>query len=549
MPKDVAYTGMNKRRLLLGAAAASIVASGVKVFASPQPLKPLPDVKRLRALNHSRYPALSKNELGMLHYQYRKATAPAGDWSLWEPSVTFGEGPGVAGNELEGTQFDLYNSAHAVAHAVNKTPAYREFAETVLGAIADKGFDDRSWRYWTENRSGSGNNGLVLPYSPDPMLQSDAMYVGNMGATLSYYALMTDSRRFDKPHEFIYRGAGFEMDGTRVTTGQSWSYGWKDIVESFCKQIMQSNDRLVMCQIPTEYFMCNLSIAQTILAYDKVHGTDYADILYRKSGFFDVTGEEMFDPPRSTGKPPRTVIFGKRKIGDKWVAIPSYSPGDIYLTFGLYPLKPDWAMEIYPMARNQWYRDNSDGDGSWVFSFDGRPGNAAQDYYATVAGALAAAYARDAETRKKTLAYIERTAQPVWDGETLVYKFAYTKPEEYLRAGVFQARVLAAAAAAEGSPMGHFDLDRRRFKEPTLVDAPYPSVKVRRAMFDRDASALVISVTAERATTMRVTNLAPYSQAIVLRDNGAPQHLSVEPAGLRLETPAGEHDFIVGVQA
>ena len=544
--------GFSKRTLLVGATAlaTSAVFASFGVKAARPPLGPLPSVDRLKAIDPARYPSLSKRAMGMLEYQYRKATAAQGDWSLWEPSQLFDGKTGIGGTEREGTQYDLFSSSLAVANAVDKTPAYREFAETVLGGIAEKGHDDRSWRYWTENRDGSGNNGVFTPYSADPIPVANAMYVGNHGGALAYYALMTDNRRFDKPQDYVYRGPGVEIAGRKISTGMTWSHSWKDLVESVSKQMVAADNRMVMCQVPTIYFVCNLSIAQTLLAYDKVIGGGYSEILYGRDGFFARTGEQMFDPPRSSGKAPEKIIFGKKLVEGAWRSGPQFSVGDIFLTYGLYPTKPDWALDTYAMSKRLWLREEADGLASWAAEGGGHVGGPPLKALATSLGAVIAATARDTDTRRRTVEWMERNYSPTWDGDMLVYKMVYDDPADYLQAGGMQSGMLAVEVMDDGSPMANFDIDRRRFREPTISGAPYPEVKVSRATFDRDASALVATLSTARATTFNVTNLQPGAQAVVLM-NGEVVHRGQAPAdprGLRIALPSGTHDFVIGVQ-
>ena len=552
MADSGAPTSMSKRALLAGAAASIAVAAAgalsIRAFAKPP--GPLPTLDRLRAVEVGAYPSLSRVELGMLTYQYRKATAKDGDWSLWEPGRTFDGAPGIMGIEDEGTQYDLFVSASAVANAVNKTPAYREFAETVLGGICEKGFDDRCWRYWTESTSGSGNNGIFMPYSPDPIPNADAMYIGNMGGALSLYALMTDSRRFDQPRDFVYRGPGVEFAGQKVRTGTTWRHSWTDIVDSVTRQIDSSEKRMVMCQIPTVYFMCNLSIAQSILGYDRVMGTDRARTLYGSDGFFDRNGETMFVPPRSTGKPPTSVTFGQKQIDGQWIATPDSALGDLFLTFGLYPTKPDWARDTYEMCRKKWLVEEADGSASWSAEVAGMQGSPAMKAGATMAGAVGASFVGDKATRARTLAYIEREYGPTWDGDMLVYKSVYEKPEDYLRAGGMQGSMLEVHSTADGCKLANFDIDRARFREPTVVGASFPEVKVTRATFDRSASALIVSIAAARDTSFRVEKLAPGTEVVVLRNKEVVQRARVPegPGGIRIPVKAGTHDLVIGVQ-
>lgn len=544
---------VSKRQFLKAGATVSVTAAGTLWIGSAfGATSKTPSVEDLRKIDPKAYPSLSRVEFGLLDYQHRKATAKLGDWSLWEPSNTFGQRKGLADLESEGTQYDLFTSTVAVSHAVNKTPAYREFAETVLGGIAEKGFDDRNWRYWTENRSGSKNDGSSIPYSPDPVMAADAMYVGNMVGTLGYYALMTGNLRFNEKRPYTYNGPGVEIAGTTIKHGTTWEHSWKDVLDSLAQQMTHAHHRMVMCEMPSVYFICNLPIAQGLLAYDKVAGGSYSELLYGKGGFFETTGDEMFVPPRSSGQPIKSVAFGQKLTDGKWNSMPASPIGDVFLPYGLMPTKPDWARDSYQLSRNQWLRDKPDGLASWGLPPlpDGREMKALNAVMTSL-GAVTAGFMNDGEAHRRTMDFIDRTYAPTWDGDTLVYKMGYETTEEYQQAGVMQALILLANAAAEGSPMANFDIDRARFTEPTLIDAPYPKVKVRTATFDRQKSALVLGMNAERPTTVGIANLKPGSKAVVLTNGGEPRKMTVPsgPGGLRINVPAGDHSFVIGVHA
>jgi hypothetical protein len=313
---------------------------------------------------------------------------------------------------------------------------------------------------------------------------------------------------------------------------------------------MAADTRMVMCQVPTNYFVCNLSIAQTILAYDKVVGSDYSEILYRPDGFFARTGEEMFSPPRSTGLPPEKVTFGQRLVDGTWRPRPQFSIGDIFLAYGLYPTKPDWALDTYRMSRRLWLRDEEDGLASWAAEGSGHVGTPAMKAMATSLGAVISAMVHDTDTLHRTMEWMERHYGPTWDGDMLAYKMGYEDPSDYLRAGGMQSGMLDIEVMDDGSPMANFDIDRRRFKEPTITGAPYPTTKVSRATFDRDKSALVASLKADRATQFYVANLEPGTQAVVLRNGELMSRTRVPsgPEGLRVDLPSGSHDYVIGVQ-
>ncbi|MGW4479419.1 linalool dehydratase/isomerase domain-containing protein [Rhodococcus triatomae] len=531
-----------------------------------------PSWDALGAIDVNSYPSFGREELGMLEYQFRKATAREGDWSLWEASVGFDGRNGVTDAEADGLQYDLHHSASAVAIAADKTPAYRDFAETVLGGILAKGLDDRAWRYWTENANHSHNDGSHAPYHADPAVSGNAMYMGNIMSVASKYALMTNSLSKSHQFEFVYRGDGVEIAGTKVAPGQSWTHGWDEIMQTFVQQIQADSGRMLLCQIPTRYLVCNVSVAQSILGFDHVHGTNYAaQTVVGPDKMLEKIGEDWFVPARSSGQPLDKIYLVYKGVhtdgGLQWFPGWAPAPFDQFSTWNLHQISHQFSTEAYEMTKRKFLSQLTDGtayqcapDGSedrnpFVAPVVGSGTTTAgqtldftmADIVSTVHGAHAAAVLGDTAMAGQMLDWNRNHSGPLWDGDMLVHKFGDERPDYYLRNGYLQSMVLAAAAARPGV-LRESKVDRSRFVEPTLTGLAWPEVKVRAATFDAGRSALVVQTTAKRDSRGTVVNLRPGSTVRLLIDgNQAGESKADNQGQFSFSVPAGDHSFTIGV--
>jgi hypothetical protein len=531
-----------------------------------------PSWDALGAIDVTAYPTFGRDELGMLEYQFRKATAQEGDWSLWEASVGFDNRAGVHGGEADGLQYDLHHSATAVAIAAEKTPAYRDYAETVLGGVLAKGLDDRAWRYWTENANHSHNDGSHAPYHADPAVSGNAMYMGNIMSVASKYAMMTNSLPKSHQFNFVYRGAGVDIAGTKVVPGQSWTHSWDEIMQVFVRQIQVDPGRMLLCQLPTRYLVCNVSVAQSILGFDHVHGTNLAaQTLFGPNNMLEKIGEDWFVPARSSGQPVDKIYLVYKGMhtdeGLQWVPGWAPAPFDQFNTWNLHQVSHQFATETYDMTKRKFLSQLSDGtayqcapDGSEernpvVAPVVGTGTTTAgqkidftiADRVSTVHGAHAAAVLGDTVIAGQMLEWVRNYGGPVWDGDMLVHKYGDERPDYYLRNGYCQAMALAAAAASPGA-LRNSEIDRNRFSQPTLTGVAWPEVKVRTATFDAGRSALVIQTSARHDNRGTIINLKPGSAVRLLIDGNRAGEAKADNKGeFSFSVPAGDHSFTIGV--
>ena len=121
--------------------------------------------------------------------------------------------------------------------------------------------DKKVWGYWAHE--------CLLGYQrwdPDPIKFANVMYTGFFGAMIAMFETLNDDR-FSKPGALTLR----------------WNDDTEYVYEfsSLCEAIVHNMDisdhgPLYPCEPRLIYPMCNAFSLSTLLAHDRLHGTDYS---------------------------------------------------------------------------------------------------------------------------------------------------------------------------------------------------------------------------------------------------------------------------------
>lgn len=570
-PADPTSVAVSRRRLLVyGSATVGGVALGAGPAAAiVRERRAQRSLEALRAIDVKAYPSLGKREHGLMRWMHTKANLPKGDWSLWEPTAAEGRSGMEYSESDSGPSYDAFWSSQAVAVTAIKTPAYRELYQDVLGGLVDKQLDSHVWAYWTRNEGGTNNDGTHMPYAADPAQTANAMYLGNFLGSLGYYALITNDQKYDRrPMEFVYEGPDVEVAGVKTRTGKTWRHTWTEVVRTVKKQTDADAQRMIPCQLPSLYFICNVSVQLGFLAHDRMYGRNVmSKDSYAPGGFWERVGEDWFVPARSTGLPLQSIHLWRRvESQDPRVEVPTplpFAKDQAYPAYvnALMATKKDFALDIYDFAKTRMYTPQPDGTAFWrsaggsalAWEVAGVPATQTaetnfflNDLYATLRAAGAARYVGDDEAAEATLAWIEKWCGPRWDGDSLSYTFNYTDEDVIQRSGHGNAMVLHGLSAMHGGTIPVFAKDRSRFQQPTLAGVDYPTVTVSTASYHEANEVLVLKLAARSASMIRIENLQPGRDVNILIDRTEFLTRRADARGVvGLRIPRGESSIVV----
>jgi hypothetical protein len=516
-------------------------------------------VDRLLALDPSGYPSLGEEELGMLHWMYRRALAPINDTSgfdsLRRPFAAFGAD----------VRYDYTFSSHAVAMAAERTPAYREIYQYTIDSFIQRLIDKQSWWDWTEGLSG--NDGSVIPYSPDPIAPANIMYSGYFNTVLGLYELVTNDHRYDDDFTLAYN------DTLRFT------YNHTSITEAIYRQMRENRYGCygVPCETHSVFYICNMLGSSGLRLYDEAHETDYAEVVEDWLGW---VGDNFIVPPRSAGLPIAFVHSLYRWKDGIFIPIPipeanlleaAYtSPfdaslaGDVYrytkLLYGRYCLDGTAYFTQSVSLANWLWKYMGFGAVEFIMNIASRilertnaesgydvPFILVADAEATIAGLLAAKAVGDLGMYDRVLAYIDRNYQPAWDNGTLHYGLYYSNGSGFNN-GMANGLIMLARVMPANGLYGVWNggIDERRFSEPALCGVDCDNVRVSTAFFDRDNSALILGLDASQETSFTIANLDTDSDVVVIEDGGLKGIFTSDNKGeIRLSASEGRHSYAI----
>lgn len=163
---------------------------------------------------------------------------------------------------LSALRYQLNYACYALALAqYGYTPAFTGYLTEAQANTIEKMRDKKVWGYWAHE--------CLLGYQrwdPDPIKFANVMYTGFFGAMIAMFETLNDDR-FSKPGALTLR----------------WNDDTEYVYEfsSLCEAIVHNMDisdhgPLYPCEPRLIYPMCNAFSLSTLLAHDRLHGTDYS---------------------------------------------------------------------------------------------------------------------------------------------------------------------------------------------------------------------------------------------------------------------------------
>jgi hypothetical protein len=163
-------------------------------------------------------------------------------------------------------RYQIAFAGYGCAAMAAKTPAYRELVQKQLADLCQRLIDVRTWcyvtRYWNYKDD-----------PPDPCRYENVMYTGHLTQLMCLYELLTgDFRYSESGWDFVCR------DGrkTHYTLGKA--------VERLHDLSKASPSGGICCEPGLVFAMCNDHSAASLMLFDLVHKTHYANV---NSRWFD----------------------------------------------------------------------------------------------------------------------------------------------------------------------------------------------------------------------------------------------------------------------
>jgi len=557
----------------------------------------------LESIKPDNYPRLSREGLGALKFNWRKANVKD-DW-------TKGGRLSDAWDRVSGwpywkkPSYDLDYGLRVVAKIAQEIPAWREVVGQIAGLLTSRMPQYAAWFDWVEERELDPNSGrysyftyrsLIPPgfagvynspgyigngikthldeieaslhvaprrqpraehpyypqhspavgrqYNPDPIYgngSSNMMYKGYFAHQLMLAYVMTGDQKFLQPQHLVYDD-----------DIQYW-YSVKDIVEIMNQQHLGDVDENgspllygIDCEVGKMFPVCVSVGGLANHLYDKVFGTNYRKGYDRWLDWArdNITGghtEE--DGPYAWCAPyfDRDIPYCMNE--------PHQQLGAFFIgpAMQFLPIDAKYATRIYEGMFKQYGREGDDGL-HIVWPPELTPPVELEDKFGTSAGLAFAHEINDVERLDGLHQWFERHAGATYkDGE---FYFTYGFEESWPR-GIPNAWATLAYIGEPGSLRKMYnELNLEKFDQPSVVGIDYPGVNVSQAIYDAGKGALLVRIepgTARQGsgTTFRVTNLG-YHGGHQVQADGKPYEDWSEagPGEIIIRTPVVQRTFV-----
>jgi len=273
------------------------------------------------------YPSLDAKEIGQVRNILALAEQPGFD--------NMHEGPRGAFDQY---QFQLAWMYYALAVAqTQQTPAYRERYKRASDQLIQKMMQPNVWNFWltvVENPKFSKYLDKAKDWR-DPVREKNIMYSGHLLQMVGLYQRLYDDKKYTKMGAIHFTIAG--------NGGFKHKYSFKSLAENIRQQFIDNDLQGVECEPNFVFAECNQHPILGLIDYDKIYGTNLADI---RSGFWDQAEKLGFlNPQTSRFAGPylkQQKIAGKMAIAwnDGWtgVTLHAWNPQAVRLR---YPIQRD----------------------------------------------------------------------------------------------------------------------------------------------------------------------------------------------------------------
>jgi hypothetical protein len=485
------------------------------------------------------YPAADEKEIGQLRWVIQLANQDPDDFTNFNQ---------VDDQGVSACRYSVAFSAYFLAiEQYHKFPAWRDGVRQSSDRLVKRMLQKRIWQYWEHESPGvtKFEPGMDRPYPPekDPVAHRNIMYSAHLGQMINLYQMLYNDRKWDAPGSIV-----FSWDDN-----EKFVYDNKRLQEVMFLQMMENPVPGIECEPNAIFPACNTHPILSWLLYDKMHGTRFYEAAHP---LFDRFFETQFINPKTHqlgafylikqgwtfsswnpryGNKMDPVIEGMIKKG---VSFDS-SGNDGWIGTFMHAWNPKLIEKLYPYMREAQVSMNP--DGSATLKNDALTPDAYYGFFIALAAEVG-----DAAVRDGLLKTIDRQFSPVWKDGTYHYPFidkvatvnlaaddsgkkgpvatpAATKPEEAgkdAKGGLCCHAMLIKehgdannmktmpqhsdvsdklVAIARSLPksglwtMHNKPFDAEHFSEPAITGVDLKKTHLRRAIYDRENKALIVS--------------------------------------------------------
>ena len=552
-PVDVSKDGYQFKGLTTGTGYDIIVVAKNKVGLSVKSLTNI--VPAVPIIDPASYQQIGTDEMGMFRWYLSASDDALDDFSKIK---SWDEVQAYQSSYRYSIAFMTYFFALEQYH---KLPAWREYIQPRMDRLILKMLRKEVWQYWAIRSKGVSLIEPLLntpyPEEHDPIAKKNIMYSGHLGQMIGLYEMLYRDMKWDEPGSLVFKWSDSEQ----------YVYNNYSLQKVMYDQMVNNSYHSIECEPNAVFGECNQHPILSFMLYDQVHGTNLAEA---RKLFLDFFLEKMFINPVTH----ETIVMYLVKQKTIW-SQEFCSPGN-GLALVTVPLAWLGILQANASISNGW-------NGAFMHAWEPAlierhypyqkarhviedpETNTAQmkvemitDQIAVPLFAMLSAEVGDTDTRDKLIAWCKDFYKPTWDNGMLHYP---VREDTYVNLSktswtpwpqAFTGVSIACAAAIP--PNGILKLHnkpftQKNFDSPQVTGLDFPNVLLKRAIYDFEKEALVITTVggAEQTgtTSFNVTQLDPARTWKFFMD-GVLQDEYKGVSSISITAPlSAQHDFVL----
>jgi hypothetical protein len=451
------------------------------------------------------YPSISPDEMAQLRYVLHLADRDLLDFSDME---------GIDQEGMTAYRYQIAFMTYFMAlEQYHKLPACPEIIQPRMDRLIQKIIRKPVWDFWAEVSRGlewlEPYYNKPYPEERDPVVFRNIMYSGHLGHMVGLYEMLYHDYKYDEPGSITFAWSEDEK----------YEYDHYKLNKVMHDQMAKLPQRCVECEPNACFPECNQHPILSFMLHDHLHGTD----MYKASEkFMDFFLEKKMIHPRThetamvylikqditmSSQTPRygnaadMIVYPAIKLNI--VSIASAS-ADGWTGAFMHAWQPEFIERHYPFQR-EYQLVGLDDEQARLKRTIWEP----QLRYGFFA--IYAAEMGDFETRDRLIAFADDKYDPVRQDGMMRYPANDSKGLNNLTGHL----IAMARATPEGGlyTMHNQPLDDAHFKEPMVTNVDFPNVLLRRAIYDREKKALIVTTAPGMkntgTTTLTIVNLDP----------------------------------------
>ncbi len=464
----------------------------------------------------SSYPEIGDEEMGQLLWALKIADQPLDDFSNMEAMNQEGM--------TAYRYFIAFSTYFLATEQYHKLPACSEIIQPRIDGFIQKMIQKPVWEFWAEVSKGVRNLEPYLnkpyPSNRDPVIKENIMYSGHVGHMIGLYETLYRDMKWDEPGSIV-----FKWD-----ENEKYVYDNHSLQKVMYDQMKYSKDHCVPCEPNACFPECNQHPVLSFILYDHAHGASLSEV---KEDFLDFfLKNNMIDPRNHETaalflvKQEITLRQNDPRFGNliDVLTVPAVKLRLLSLTSAsangwtgsmMHAWQPEYIERHYPFQKEHHYKIMQDGEAELKRDFF-EP----RLYYGFFS--ILASEVGDLEVRDTLIKKADEMYGPSWNGGYFSYPF-----DRDIKCVPLTGQLLALARANPKYglwKMHNEPFSDEHFNSPKVTGLHFPAVLLKRAIYDPEKKALIITATPGEQksgkTTFSIDNLNPKSSYALYVDDG-----------------------------